>query len=110
MMRGTVFTNKTGAVKTEDHRQLLDGHVMDDLVVGTLHKGRINIAEDPHALGSHAGRQGDGMLLAYAHIKSTSWHLLHHEFQGGAAGHGRSDPEYFRIHLCQLDEGEAEDV
>ena len=37
-MGDAVFADKTGAVDGEDHGQMLYGHVVDDVVVGTLEK------------------------------------------------------------------------
>ena len=42
MMRGTIFPNKSGTIKTERYRKILQADIVDNLVVGTLGKGGID--------------------------------------------------------------------
>ena len=44
-----VGSHQTGTVHAKYHREVLNSHIMDHLIVGTLHKGRIDIAEGDHA-------------------------------------------------------------
>ncbi len=62
-MGRAVGADETGPVDRKAHRQFLDRHVMDDLIVAALQKGRIDRAERLVAFGRQAGREGDGMLL-----------------------------------------------
>ena len=55
----------------EAHRQVLDGDVVDDLVIGALQEGRIDGAERPHALGGEAGREGHGVLFGDADVEAA---------------------------------------
>ena len=48
------------------------------LVVGTLCKRRINIAEWYHALRCQSSGEGNGMLFGDAYIENTLRHLLLH--------------------------------
>ncbi len=41
MMSGPVFAHQPGAIYSEDNRQILQGYVMNDLIIGPLKKGRI---------------------------------------------------------------------
>ena len=81
---------------------------MDNLIVGALHKRRIDIAEYAHALGRHAGAEGHTMLFTNADVESPVGHFLHHELQRTATGHRRGDTENVFILLRQLDDGMPE--
>ena len=83
-MRGTVGPHQSTSVKAEHHVQVLNGHVMDDLVVGPLHEARVDVAERHEATGGHARAERHGMLLGNAHVKRTVGHLLHHVLQAAA--------------------------
>ena len=45
MMGRSVFTYQSGTVKTHDNRQVEQCHVVDDVIVGTLCKRTVDIAE-----------------------------------------------------------------
>ena len=53
-MRRTVRTDEPGAVDRKTDGQALDGDVVDDLVIATLEKGRIDRAEGPQTPGGEA--------------------------------------------------------
>src|ERR1700683_3686291 len=89
---------------------MLDGYVMDDLVVCPLHKGGVDITEHPHSLRGHTRTEGDRMLFTDADIECPVRHSLHHEFQRGTAGHRRRDPEDLWILLRQLDQRMPEHI
>ena len=84
MVRGTVCTHQTTAIQTEHHVQILDGHVMDDLVVRPLHEARVNVAEGHEATGGHARAERHSVLLGNAHVKRPVGHLLHHVLQAAS--------------------------
>ena len=71
-MGRAVSADEAGAVDREAHRQLLDRHVMHDLIVGALQEGRIDRRERLHALGGEAGGKGHGMLLGDADIEACA--------------------------------------
>jgi hypothetical protein len=48
--------------------QLLQRHVVHDLVVPALQEGAVDGAERHEALARQAGRKGDGVLLRNAHV------------------------------------------
>ena len=66
---GPVGADQAAAVDGEDHRQVLQGHVVDQLVVGALQEGRIDRDDRLQALAGEAGGEGDGMLLGDADIE-----------------------------------------
>ena len=97
MMCGSVRSHQSGTVQEKDHRQVLNGYIMNDLVVGPLHKGGVDIAERDHSRSSKTSRKSDSMLLCNSYIVGAVGHLIHHDLQGGSRGHGRSDPDYLLI-------------
>ena len=38
VVRGTILANDTCTIEAQNHRQALQRHIVDDIVVGTLHK------------------------------------------------------------------------
>ena len=62
-MRGTVIANHPGPVDGETNRQLLDRHIMHNLIIAALQECGIERAEGPHPLGRKAGGKGHRMLL-----------------------------------------------
>ena len=72
VVRWAVGADYATAVQTENNVQVLDRHVVDDLVVGALHETRVDVAERHLALGGHAGTEGDGVLFSNAHVKARS--------------------------------------
>ena len=75
---------------------------MNYVVVGSLGKSTVYIAERLHALLCHAGRECHGMSLGYSHVKSPVWHNLHQPVHGASRRHGRRDSHYLRVHFCQF--------
>src|SRR3546814_9007981 len=57
----TLFRSR--AVDRETHRQVLDRHIVHDLIIGALQKCRIDRRERPHALGGEPRGKGHRMLL-----------------------------------------------
>ena len=70
-MGGAVGPHQAGPVQCKHHGQVLQGHVVDHLVVAALQKGGIDRHHGLHALAGHASGKGDGMLLGDAHVVIT---------------------------------------
>ena len=83
---------------------------MDDIVVGTLCKGRIDIAEGLQAFFRHTAREGDGMSLRDAHVEGALRHGIHHEVHGTAREHGWRDANDARIFFCEFHERMSKDI
>ena len=58
-MSGAVFADQPGAVNREQDVQVLYGHVMDQLIVGTLQERRIDRHHRFGAVTGKARSQGD---------------------------------------------------
>ena len=70
---------------------------MDDVVVGALGKGAIDIAERQESFLGHSAREGNGMSLGNAHIEGALGHLLHHDIHRTASRHGWGNTYNLRI-------------
>ena len=70
-MGRAVGADQPGAVDREAHRQVLDRHVVDHLVVGALEEGRIDRAERPHALRGKARGKGHRVLFGDADVEGA---------------------------------------
>ena len=70
-MGRAVGADEAGAVDGEAHRQMLDRHVVHDLIVAALQEGRIERAEGLVALAGEAGGEGDGMLLGDGDVEGA---------------------------------------
>ena len=76
MMRRPIGADQTGAVERKDHGQILQGHVMKNVVNGPLHETGINANDRPQTAAGHAGRAGDGVFLGNAHVKGAARKFL----------------------------------
>ena len=103
-MGGAVGTNDAGTVHHEGHGQVLNAHVVDELVVRPLQEGAVDGAHRPQAFTSHTGGHGDGVLLGNAHIKILMGASLLEQIQACTRCHRRSDAHHPRILLTQLDQ------
>ena len=110
MVRRAVGADHATAVQAENNVQVLDRHVVDDLVVGALHKAGVDVAERHLALGGHAGTEGDGVLLSDAHVERPVGHLGEHVLQGATRWHGRGHAHHAGVLLGQLDDAVSEYV
>ena len=78
-MGRAVGADEAGAVEGEAHGQVLDRHVVHDLVVGALQEGRIDGAERLVALRRHAGGEGHRVLLGDADVEGAGGKFLAEE-------------------------------
>ena len=79
------------AGQQESDIQILNGHIVDHLVVGTLHERGIDVTEGNHSRNSQSGRKSNSMLLRNANIIGAFWDFFHHDLQGRTSWHGRGD-------------------
>ena len=109
-VRAAIGADQTGAVDGEAHGQVLDRHVMHDLIIGALQEGRINRAEGTHALRCEACRKGDAMLFGNADVKAAVGMRLREFIDARARGHGGCDRAYGWIRIGKLGQGFAEHI
>ena len=68
-VRGAVCADQARAVQRKDHGQVLQGHVVDELVIRALQEGGVDGDNGFEALAGQPGGQGDGVLLGNAHVE-----------------------------------------
>lgn len=70
-MRRAVAADQPAAVEREHDRQVLDRHIVDQLVVAALQEGRVDRRERLHSLRREPGGERDGMLLGDADVEGA---------------------------------------
>ena len=110
VVRWAVGANHAAAVEAENDVQILNCHVVDDLVVGALHKAGVDVTERHLALGGQAGTEGHGVLFSDAHVKSPVRHLSEHVLQGAPRWHRWGHTHHAGVLLGQLDDAVSEYV
>ena len=90
----SILAGQTRPVYAQHHMKPLDGHVMDEHVIGPLQKGGVNGRHRHHALLGHPRRHGHRVPLGNAHVKKAVWELLGKAHQSRAIGHGGGDGGY----------------
>lgn len=68
-MRLAVCADDPGAVDSKQHRQLLDSHIMDHLIVGSLQEGGVDRHHRLVVANRQPGGEGDRMLLGNGDVK-----------------------------------------
>ena len=96
-MGRAVIGRQAGAVHTENHRQILQGHIMDDAIISALEEGRVDCHHRPVIHGRHAGGKDHRVFLGDAHIEITSGQLIPQRLQPRATRHGRRHAHHFGV-------------
>ena len=107
---GAVLAHQSGSVETEHHVEVEQRHVVYDIVVGSLGKGTVDVAEGQQPVLGHASGEGDGVSLGDAHVEGSLGHLLHHDVHRAAGGHGWRHTNDFRILFGQFEQRMSEHV
>ncbi len=109
-MGGTVGADQAAAVEREHHRQVLDLHVVDQLVVAALQERRVDRHHRFVAFAGHAGGEGHRMLFGNSHIKVALGILLCELDHARAFAHRRCDAHQPRIFLRHVAQPFAENL
>ena len=91
---GPVVTHQPGAIHGEHDVQLLEAHVVDDLVVRPLQEGRVDRSDRLAPMQSEARREQHRLLLGDPHVVVAVGKLALKDVQPGARVHGRGDPDH----------------
>ena len=83
---------------------------MDNVVVCTLGKGRVDVTEGLQTVFSHTGGERHGVPLGNAYIEGATRHLLHHDIHRTACRHRWRDTDDTRILLRQFQQRMPEDI
>jgi hypothetical protein len=106
---GPVVADQPRAVHGEDHVQLLQADVVDQLVEGALQEGRVDRADGLGALQGEPGGEEDRVLLGDADVVVLLGERLAELVEAGAPRHRGGDSDHPRILLCLRDQGVGED-
>ena len=90
LVRGAIAADEAGAIEREDHRQVLQRHVVDQLVVGALQERGVDSDHRLPALAGEAGRERDGMLFGDGDVEITLRKFLRVFDHARAFAHGRA--------------------
>ena len=96
-MGGAVLADHPRPVDGEQHGQVLDGHVVNRLVVGALQEGRVNRDHGAASARGQARGESDGMLLGDADVEVAVGKLLRKANQPRALAHGGGDGDQFGV-------------
>ena len=105
---GTVAGHQPRAVHSEQHIQLHQIDIMDDLVVGALEKCGIDGDHGQQPLAGQARRKRDSVFLRHADVKETPGMAVLEEVQAGAVLHGGGDAAQPRLVVAQICQRTAE--
>ncbi len=70
-MSWSVFPYQTSPVHGKNHGQVLQGHIMYNLIIGSLQEGRINSHNRPQARPGHTCGQSNRMLFTDSDVKKA---------------------------------------
>ena len=109
-MRGTVGAHQARAVQRKHHRQVLQGDIVNQLVVAALQKGRVNRHHRLEAFAGHAGGKGHGVLLGNADVVIAIGKALMKFHHARALAHGRRDADQAFVVHRHVAQPAAEDL
>ena len=95
-----VAADQAAAVEREQHRQVLDRDVVDQLVVAALQEGRVDRHHRAHALAGEARGEGHRVLLGDAGIEIAIRSCGCDDRRGKREANGRRSPEYQPCEVC----------
>ncbi len=109
-MRCAVRADEPGAIDSEADRQVLNRHVVHELVVAALQEGRIDRAEGLVAFRGQAGGERHRMLLGDADIEHPIGKDRFHSVEPSPVRHGRGNADDLRVATRLLDQRVGEDT
>ena len=76
VMSNAVFADDTGAVETEDDRELLNCDIVNNVVVGALDERGVDVAEWDESCGGETGRESNSMTFSDTDIETSVGEML----------------------------------
>jgi hypothetical protein len=110
VMRRAVGPDQAAAIEREHDRQVLQGNVVDQLVVGALQERRVDRDDRLHAVAGEAGRERHRVLFCDAHVEVALRVLLLEAHQPGTLAHRGSDPDETLVGGRHVAQPVAEDL
>ena len=109
MVSLSVLPHQSGPVNTQHHMKVVDGHVVNEHVIGALEEGGIDSKDGDGPLLCHASRHGDGTALGDAYIEEAVGAGGLEMLQPSPGGHGRRNGTDPPVLPAQPGQGPAED-
>ena len=109
-MGWTVRAHKARAINGETDGQILQGHIVHDLIVGALQKCRVNCTKRLHSIARHAGGKCYGVLFCNTNIKRSIGKPLFKHVNASARWHSRCDGHNPAVTLRLADQALAKDL
>ena len=110
LVRRTVAADEPAAVDRERNRQVLQRHVVDQLVVRALQEGRVDGDDRSQPLAGESGGEGDRVLLGDRDIEIALGEAPRILDQARAFAHRGRDADDARIALRHVAQPLAEDL
>ena len=110
VMSGTIVPGESPPVHAKADRKPLQRHIMNNHVVGPLHKGGIDCQKGFQSLSREATCKQGSMLLCDADIEVASWNLFLENFKFGSTGHRCCNRNDFIVFLCKVGHGSPENL
>ncbi len=104
-----IGANQARAVQREGHVEVLQRHVVDQLVVAALQERRVDRQHGLDAFGGHAGGERHRMLLGDADVEVALRVFLVEADHARAFAHRRRDADQALIGRCHVAQPVAED-
>src|SRR5206468_4650071 len=104
----TVFSNEPRAIHRENHRQMLNGHIVNEVVVRALEKRRVDRAHRPDSAGGQASGEGYRVSLRDSDVEETVGIHLGKRAGSRSTRHCASDRDNAWVLFRQLDQTLAE--
>ena len=86
-----IVAAEPGAIHTKRDVEVLQRDIVNDHVVGALHKGRVNREERLQSLGRETAGEERRVFFRDSDVEVTGGMLGLEKSEAGAAGHRRSD-------------------
>ena len=95
-----IFADEAGTIEAEDHMALRQRYIMDELIIGSLHEGRVDIAHRDKAFRRQTRGESYSMLFSDTYIEGALGILLHHKGHRAAGRHSGSNGDDTLIPVC----------
>ena len=102
LMGFSVAPHQPGPVNAEQHRKILNAHVVNHLVIPPLEKRGVHSHHRPQPRGCHSRRRGHRVLFCNSHIEKPARKTSGKRLQSRSVRHGRRHRHNPGILLRQL--------
>ena len=108
MMGRSIVSDQTSTVQNHPHGEVLDSNIVNDLIVASLHEGRVDTNEGLQSLTGHTCSHRDGVLFRDTDIKGPLRETPTENVHSGATGHGSRNTHNGTVFRGGINEGVGE--